>query len=95
MTGAPIRLSYESGQNSLVVYKGVHEQPLLDEALPLRLLPLEVAVHVVGHDHTVRLVGQLDDEPVVVADHAFAGDAARRRENQDLLLLQVPQDMLI
>lgn len=62
--------------NSLVINKGVHEQPLLDEALPLRLLPLEVPVHVVGHDDAVRLEGVLDDVAVVIADHSFAGVAS-------------------
>lgn len=82
-------------KNSHVINKGVHEQPLVDEALPFRLLPLKVPVHVVGHDDAVRLVRQLDDEPVVVADHSFASDATRRCEHQSLPPLQVSQDVLI
>lgn len=64
-------------QNSLVINEGVHEQPLLDEALPLRLLSLKVPVHVVGHDDAVRLEGQLDNEAVVITDDTFACDTSR------------------
>lgn len=63
-----------STENSLVVDKGIHEQPLVDESLPLRLLSLKVPVHVVGHDDAVRLEAVLDYEAVVVADHALACD---------------------
>lgn len=83
------------GRGLLVVDEGVHEQPLLDEAAPLGLVALQVAVKVVGHDDAVRLEGVLHDEAVVVADNAFPCDAAGRREHQDLLLLQLPQDVLI
>lgn len=63
-------------RNSLVIDEGVHEQPLLDEALPLGFLCLKVPVHVVGHDDAVRLVGQLDDEAVVVTNHPLTCHAA-------------------
>ena len=82
-------------QHSLVVDEEVHEQALLDEAPPLGVLSLEVAVRVVGHDDARRLVRQLDDEAVVVADHAPALHASRRCEHQQLLLLQPPQDLLV
>lgn len=82
-------------QNSLVVDEGVHEQPLVDEALPLWFLCLKISVHVIGHDDAVRLVGQLDNEAVVIANHPFTRHAAWRCEHQNLLLLQVSQDVLI
>lgn len=82
-------------RHKLVIYKGVHEQPLLDEALPLRLLPLKVPVHVVGHDYAVRLIGQLDNEAVVITDHTFACNTSRRCEHKNLFPLQVPQNVLI
>lgn len=82
-------------QNSLVINKGVHEQPLLNEALPLWYISLKVPVHVVGHDDAVGLVGQLDNEAVVVTDHPFACDMPRWCEHQDLPPLQVSQNVLI
>lgn len=81
--------------HSLVVDEGIHEQPLVDELLPLRLLVSQVSVVVVGDDDAVRLVGQLDNEAVVVANHAATLDAPRRGEDEDLLLLEAAQDLLI
>lgn len=43
-------------QDVLVINERVHEEPLLDEALPLWLLPLQVTVGVIGHDDAVGLV---------------------------------------
>lgn len=82
-------------QNSLVINKGVHEQPLFDEALPLRLLSLKVTVHVVGHDDAVRLKGVLDNVAVVITDHPFACIAPRRCEHQNPFPLQLTQNLLI
>lgn len=65
-------LNHVVEQDLLVVNERVHEEPLLDEALPLWLLPLQVTVGVVGHDDAVGLVRQLDDEAVVVADHSLS-----------------------
>lgn len=87
--------SLQSKQDSLVVDEGIHEQPLLDEALPLGLLSLQVPVHVVGDHDAVGLEGMLDNEAVVVADDALSSDAAGGSEHQDLLPLQVSQDVLI
>ena len=84
-----------SGGDILVVDEGVHEQPLLDETLPLLPLALQVPVRVIGDHDAVRLKGQLHDEAVVIADHPLATHPPRRREHQDLLLLQVPQDVLV
>ena len=67
--------------NSPVINKRVHEEPVLDEALPLRLLALQVTVRVVGHDDAVRVVRQLDDEAVVITHYSFASHAARWREH--------------
>lgn len=88
-------LSVYRRQNSLVINKGIHEQPLLNEALPLRLLSLKVSVHVIGHDDAVRLVAQLDDETVVVTDHPFARNTSRWREHHNLPFLQVSENVLI
>jgi len=79
----------------LIVDEGVHEQPLVDALPPLGPLRLQVLVRVVGHDHAVRLVRQLDDEAVVVAHDAPPAHAARWREHQDLPLLQLCQDVLV
>lgn len=79
----------------LVVDEAEHEQPLLDEPLPSGVLRLQVPIVVVGHDHPVRLEGHLDDVTVVVANDPFAVDGARRRVDQDLLLLQLVQDVLV
>ena len=84
-----------SGGDILVIDKGVHEQPLLDETLPLLPLALQVPVRVIGDHDAVRLKGQLHDEAVVIADYPLATHPPRRCEHQDLLLLQVPQDVLI
>lgn len=37
----------------LVIYKGIHEKPLVDELLPLGLLISQVSVVVVGDDDAV------------------------------------------
>lgn len=79
----------------LVVDEAEHEQPLLDEPLPAGVLCLQVPVVVVGHDHAVQVEGQLDDVAVVIAHHPLAVDAARRRVDQDLFLLQLVQDVLV
>lgn len=79
----------------LVIHKGVHEQPLLDAFLPLGPFPLEVPVRVVGDDHAVQLVRQLDDEAVVVADHPLAPDSTWRSKDHDLTFFQLRQDVLI
>lgn len=84
-----------SGRNILVIDEGVHEQPLLDEALPLLPLALEVTVRVVGNHDPIRFIGQLHDESVVIAHHPLATHAPRWCEHQDLLLLQFPQDVLV
>lgn len=82
-------------QNSLVINKGVHEQPLLDEALPLGLFSLKVPVHVIGHNDAIRLIRQFDNEPVIITDHTFACNTARRCEHQNLPPLQVSENVLI
>lgn len=79
----------------LVIYKGIHEKPFIDELLPLGLLISQVSVVIVGDDDAVWLIGQLDDEAVVIANHASALDAPRRSEDQDLFLLKATQDFLI
>lgn len=79
----------------LVVGKGVHQQPLLDELLPLGVLSLQVSVVVVGHDNAVRVDGQLDDVAVVVAHHPLPVDGAGRRVHQDLSPLQLVEDVLV
>lgn len=95
MWTAPPPTDLNDTKNSLVVHKGVHEQPLLDATFPLGLVDLQVAVDVVGHDDAARVEGQLDDELVVVADHPLVPHAARRRERQVLLPLQIGEDFLI
>ena len=84
-----------SGWDLLIVDEGVHEQALLDALPPFGPLRLQVLVGVVGHDHGAQLVRQLHDEAVVVAHHPLPPDAARRREHQDLPLLQLRQDVLV
>ena len=79
----------------LVIDKGVHEKPLLYEAFPLRVLSLEITVRVIGHNDAIRSVCQLDNEAVVIADHPFASDAARRCKYQTFLPLKVPQNVLV
>lgn len=79
----------------LVIDKRVHQQPLIDELLPLGFLVGQVPVVVIGHDDPVRLESQLHDEPVVVAHHSPSLHSPRRREHQDLLLLKLAQDLLI
>lgn len=37
----------------LVIDKGIHEQPLIDELLPLRLLISQVSVIIIGHNDAV------------------------------------------
>lgn len=71
----------------VVIDKRIHEQPLVDELLPLGLLVSQVSVVIVGDDDAVRLVGQLDDEAVVIANHSPTLDTPRRSEDQDLFLL--------
>lgn len=78
-----------------VIGKCVHQQPVLDELLPLGLLHLQVAVVVVGHDDAVRVVSQLDYVAVVIAHDPFAINTARRRVHQDVPLLQLPEDVLV
>lgn len=78
-----------------VVSEGVHQQPLLDEPLPLWLLGLQVAVVVIGDDDAVGAEGQLDDVAVVVADHPLAIDAARWCEDQDISPFQLIEDVLV
>ena len=55
-----------------VVDERVHEYLLLDDLLELGLLVEEVAVVVVADNDGVVLRGQVQDEPVVVADDAAA-----------------------
>jgi hypothetical protein len=81
--------------HELVIDEGVHEQSLLDKALPLLPLGLEVPVCVVGDHNTVGLEGQLHNEAVIVAHYSLATHAPRWCEHQDLLLLQFPQDVLV
>lgn len=78
-----------------IVGERVHEQPFLDELLPLGILQLQVAVVIVGHDDAVRVVGQLDDVAVVVTHHSLAVDAARGRVHQDVPALQLIQYVLV
>lgn len=70
----------------LVINKGVHEQTLVNKFFPLRLLIGQVSVVVIGNDDAIRLVSQLYDEAVVIADHASSLHTSRRGEDQDLLL---------
>lgn len=79
----------------LVIDKGIHEQPLVDELLPLWFLIRQISVVIVGDDDAVGLVRQLHNEAVVVANHTTALDAPRWGEHQNLLLLQATQDLLI
>lgn len=79
----------------LVVSEGVHQQPLLYELFPLGILGLQVTVVVVGHDDAVRVEGQLDDVPVIVAHHPLTVNAAGRRVHQDLPPLQLMEYMLV
>lgn len=85
----------KGGEDSLVVDEGIHEQPLLDEALPLGLLSLQVSIHVVGDHDAVGLKGMLDDEAVIIADDTLACNPAGWSEHQNLLPLQVSQNVLI
>lgn len=55
-----------------VIYKGEHEQPLLDEPFPLRVFVLQVPVVVIGDNDAVLLIGHLHDVAVIVADHSLA-----------------------
>lgn len=61
-----------SRHDVLVIDKGVHEQPLLYEAFPLRLFPLQVSVGIIGHDDAVHIICQLDDESVIIAHHPLS-----------------------
>lgn len=79
----------------LVVDKGIHEQTLIYELLPLGLLVGQVPVVVVRDDDAVRLIRQLDDEAVVIADHAAALDAPRWSEDEGFFLLEATQNVLI
>lgn len=79
----------------LVIHKGIHEQPLVDELLPLGLFISKVSVVVVGDDDAIRLVGELDNEAVVIANHASSLHPPRGSEDENLLLLKATQDFLI
>lgn len=79
----------------LVIDKGIHEQPLIDELLPLWFLICQVSVVIVGDDDAVGLVRQLHNEAVIIANHTTALDTPRWGEHQNLLLLQATQDLLI
>lgn len=72
----------------LVVYKGVHQQTLVNEFLPLWLLIGQITVVVVGDDDAIRLIGQFDDEAVIIANHTASLHTARWSEDQDLLFFQ-------
>lgn len=83
------------GHRIPIINEGEHEQPLLDEPLPLGVLALQVAVVVIGDDDTVLLVGHLHDIAVIVADHPLAVHLAGRGVHQHLLPLQLLQHMLL
>lgn len=83
------------GRHVPVVDKGEHEQPLLNEPLPLGVLALQVTVVVIGDDDAIPLVGHLHDVAVVVADHALAIHLARRGVHEHRLALQLLQHMLL
>lgn len=79
----------------LVIGKGVHQQPFLDELLPLRVLRLQVSVVVVGHDDPICVEGQLDDVAIIVAHHPLPVNETWRRVHQDLPPLQLMENMLV
>lgn len=79
----------------LVIHKGEHEQPLLDAFLPLRSFSLEVTVGVIGYDHSIGLIRQLDDKAVVIANHPLTTDAARWSEDHYFPFFKLHQDVLI
>lgn len=78
-----------------VIGERVHEQPLLDELLPLGVFHLQVTVIIIGHYDAVRVVGQLDDVAIIVTYHALAVNAARGRVHQDVPALQIIQYVLV
>lgn len=79
----------------LVIHKGEHEEPLLDAFLPLGSFSLEVAVGVIGYNHSVGLIRHLDDEAIVIANHSLATDPARWSEDHDFPFFKLRQDVLI
>ena len=93
--GSPQTSRPQLEKHLLVIHKGEHEQPLLDALLPLRPFSLEVTVGVIGHDHSLRLVRQLHDEAVVIADHSLAPNSPRWREDNYFTSLEIHQDVLI
>lgn len=79
----------------LVIDEAVHQEPFLNELLPLWFLVLQVPVVVVGDDDAVRITGQLDNETVIITNNTSALNTTRWGEDQDLLFFQLPQDLLI
>lgn len=84
-----VKSSYSEGSDFalLVIYKRVHQQTLINEFLPLWLFVGQVAIVVIGHDDAVWLIGQFDNETVIVAHNTASLNTARRGEDQDLILL--------
>lgn len=79
----------------LIIDKGIHEQPLINELLPLWFLICQVSVVIVGDDDAVGLVCQLHNEAVIIANHTTALDTPRWGKHQNFLFLQATQDLLI
>lgn len=90
-----VKLDTKSEKCLLVINKRIHQQSLLDAFLPLRPFPLQVTVGVVGHDHSFRLVGQLDNETVVVANYPLSTNTPGRGEDNDFAFFKLHQDVLI
>ncbi len=80
---------------SLVIHEGVHEEPLFDAFLPLRPFSLEVTVRVIGYDHSIGLIRQLDDKAVIIANHSFTPNTARWSEDHYFPFFKLHQDVLI
>lgn len=79
----------------LVTDEGVHEESLLNEPLPLRILILEIPIVVIGNNNPIFGIGHFNYVAIIIADHSLPFHFAGWGVHKDWLLFKLFENVLI
>lgn len=81
--------------HEVIVHERIHKYSLLHDLAVLSVLLTQISVIVIADNDAIILGGQLQDVPVVIANHSLATDVAGGGENKQSFSFQFRQDVLV